>query len=244
MLSVISGPDDRDRLSLPEASFDWLESLKGDIKGLRVAFSPDFGYLAVDPEVRRAATEAAEVFERELGCDVEVAHPGFVDSSDAFWALVWMESDLKGLRAMADKYEDRMTPLVLDAIRHDWKAEDFTNAVMQRKAVVNKMWRFMRKYDLLITPTLSVPAFAADVQGPEKIENRIVKPSQWMGFLYPFNLTGQPAANVPIGFTQNGLPVGLQIVGRRLDDPLVLRASAAFESVRPWRNHFPPQLTG
>jgi aspartyl-tRNA(Asn)/glutamyl-tRNA(Gln) amidotransferase subunit A len=243
MLSVIgSGPDSRDRYSLPKPEFDWMGCLKGDLKGLRVAYSPDWGYAAVDPEVRRVVGEAVKVFERDLGCKVEEAHPGFEDPYPAFWGLVAMESDLKGLRAMVAKHGGRMTPHLIDFIMRPWSAEDFTDAIMVRKAVTNKMWRFMQRYDLLLTPTLAVPPFALHVQGPEKIDGRIVPPFKWLAFTFPFNMTGQPAATVPAGFTKDGLPVGLQIVGRHLDDPAVLRASAAFEAAKPWQDKWPALL--
>lgn len=113
---------------------------------------------------------------------------------------------------------------------------------MTRKAVVNKMWKFMRKYDLFLTPTLACPAFPVHMQGPEKIEGRIVEPFQWLAFTFPINMTGQPAASIPAGWTDDGRPVGLQIIGRHLDDPMVLRASAAFEAARPWQDRRPPVL--
>ncbi|HMM72123.1 MAG TPA: amidase [Rhodocyclaceae bacterium] len=243
MLSVISGPDSRDRYSLPKADFDWMETLKGGIKGLKVAFSLDWGgYAPIDPEVRRVVVEAVHVFERDLGCTVEEAHPGFEDPYAAFWAIVAMETDLKGMREMVARHGDRMTPHLVDFVMKPWTAEDFTSAILTRKAVVNKMWRFMRKYDILLTPTLAVPPFAVHMQGPEKIDGQIVHPFRWLNFTFPFNFTGQPAASVPAGFTKDRLPVGLQIVGRHLDDPTVLRAAAAFERARPWADTWPPLL--
>lgn len=244
MMSVIAGPDPRDRHSLPAASFDWMNCLKGEIKGLKVAYSPDWGYAAVDPRVRKIVGEAVKVFERDLGCIVEEAHPGWEDPYGAFWGLVALESDLKGLRAMADKYESQMTPHLVEFIRRNWTAEELTDAVMTRKAVNNKMWRFMQKYDLLLTPTLAVPPFPLHIQGPEKIDGRIVAPFRWLAFTFPLNLTGQPAASIPAGWTDDGLPVGLQIVGRHLDDPMVLRASAAFEKARPWKHRWPSIVGG
>ena len=239
MMSVIAGPDPRDRHSLPAASFDWMDCLKGDLKGLKVAYSSDWGYAAVDPVVRRIVGDAVRVFERDLGCAVEEKHPGWSDPYGAFWGLVALESDLKGLRAMADKHAAEITPHILDFIRRPWTAEELTDAVIQRKAVNNKMWRLMQSYDLLLTPTLAVPPFALHTQGPEKIDGRIVAPFQWLAFTFPLNMTGQPAATVPAGWTDDGLPVGLQIIGRHLDDPLVLRASAAFEAARPWKHRWP-----
>jgi aspartyl-tRNA(Asn)/glutamyl-tRNA(Gln) amidotransferase subunit A len=104
------------------------------------------------------------------------------------------------------------------------------------------MWRFMAKYDLLLTPTLAVPPFPIDIQGPEKIEGRMGRPTDWLCFTFPANMTGQPAATVPAGFTRDGLPVGLQIIGRHLDDKTVLRASGAFEAARPWAHKWPKLL--
>jgi aspartyl-tRNA(Asn)/glutamyl-tRNA(Gln) amidotransferase subunit A len=101
---------------------------------------------------------------------------------------------------------------------------------------------FMQDYDILLTPTLAVPPFPVDMQGPERTEGRMVPNTAWLGFTYPMNMTGQPAATVPAGFTSSGLPVGLQIVGRHLDDPTVMRAAAAFEAARPWSGRRPPLL--
>jgi aspartyl-tRNA(Asn)/glutamyl-tRNA(Gln) amidotransferase subunit A len=127
----------------------------------------------------------------------------------------------------------------VEFLQQEWTAEDLTNAVMARKDVYNKMWRFMRNYDLLLTPTLNVPPFEVGIQGPEAIDGREVEPFYWLSFTFPINMTGQPAATVPAGFTRDGLPVGMQIVGRHLDDPLVLRASAAFEAAAPWKDRWP-----
>ena len=176
MLSVIAGPDDRDRHSLPAPDFDWMECVKGDLQGLKVAYSPDWGYAAVDPEVRRVVGEAVSVFERDLGCVVEEAHPGWGDPMDAFWGLVALESDLQGMRALVEQYPGQISPHLGDFLQRLWTAEDLTNAVITRKAVVNKMWKFMRNYDLLLTPTLTCPPFPVHMQGPEKIEGRMVGP--------------------------------------------------------------------
>ncbi len=132
-----------------------------------------------------------------------------------------------------------MTPHVVEFIRTEWTAEQFTDALMVRKAVQNKMSRLMREYDLLITPTLAVPAFEVGIQGPETIDGRSVEPFEWLHFTYPLNFTGQPAASILAGWTDDGLPVGMQIIGRHLDDSTVLRASAAFEAARPWSQRWP-----
>lgn len=243
LMSAIAGPDDRDRLSLPAPNFDWLDCLAGDLKGCKVAYSADWGFAAVDARVRRIVGAAVKVFERDLGCIVEEADPGFDDQQSAFWGLVALDTDLKGMRSLAVQYGGRMSDHLVEFLRRPWTAEDLTDAVIARKSIYNKMWRFMRRYDLLVTPTLAVPAFPVNIRGPEKIDGRIVAPIKWTAFTFPFNMTGQPAASIPAGWTEDGLPVGLQIVGRHLDDPLVLRASAAFEAARPWKHLWPPLLS-
>jgi aspartyl-tRNA(Asn)/glutamyl-tRNA(Gln) amidotransferase subunit A len=242
MLSVIAGPDPRDRYSIPAADYDYVEATKGDIKGLRIAYSEDWGYAAVDPEVRRVVAEAVKVFESDLGCTVEHADPGWENPVATFWALVAADTDLVGMRRMIKGREHEISPHLLDLIMRPWTAEEFTDARIGRQKVCNVMWRFMAKYDLLLTPTLAVPPFAIDIQGPEKIEGRMGRPTDWLCFTFPANMTGQPAATIPAGFTKDGLPIGLQIVGRHLDDKTVLRSSGAFEAARPWAHKWPSLL--
>ena len=237
MLSVMAGPDPRDRHTIPTSDVDWIGCLSGDIQGLRVAFSPDLGYVAVDPAVREVVQNAVTVFEEDLGCHVEQADPGFDDPYAAFWGIVALDTDLRGMRRLAA--ENEMSPHLVEFLARPWTAEDLTDAVMTRKAVNNKMWRFMADYDLLLTPTLTVPPFPVHVQGPEKVDGRMVPSFQWLSFTLPINMTGQPAATVPAGWTQDGLPVGLQIVGRHLQDETVLRAAAAFEAAAPWHDRWP-----
>lgn len=240
LMSVIAGPDPRDRLSVPAGDVDWTRCTEGGIQGLRVAYSADWGYAAVDPRVRAVVDDAVEAFERDLGCTVERVDPSWPHPYEAFWAIVANESDLRGLRAMVERIgADNMTPHVVDFIRTEWTAEQFTDALMVRKAVQNGMWRLMQDHDLLLTPTLAVPPFEVGIQGPEVIDGRSVEPFEWLHFTYPLNFTGQPAASVPAGWTDDGLPVGLQIIGRHLDDSTVLRASAALEAARPWAQRWP-----
>jgi aspartyl-tRNA(Asn)/glutamyl-tRNA(Gln) amidotransferase subunit A len=197
MMSAASGPDMRDRHSLPAAGFDWMDCLQGDLRGKRVAYSADWGYAPVDPAVRRIVGNAVRVFERELGCMVEEANPGWDDPSGTFYATMFAESDLKAMRELTQKYP--MSGHLVDALMTPWTAEDFTTANMMRKSLVRKMAQFMSRYDLLLTPTAAVPAFPIHMQGPEKIDGSYVRPAQFISFTFPLNLTGQPAASVPAG---------------------------------------------
>jgi aspartyl-tRNA(Asn)/glutamyl-tRNA(Gln) amidotransferase subunit A len=239
MLSVMAGPDPRDRHSIPTGDMDWVAGghREGGLGNLRVAFSPDLGYAAVDPQVRDIVERAVRVFETDLGCRVEQADPGFADPYDEFWGLVVADGDLRGMRAMAQEYP--MSPHLVDLLSRLWTAEDFTDAVLARKAVYNTMWRFMQNYDLLLTPTPTVPPFPVHTQDPERVGDRMVPPFQWLSFTLPINITGQPAASVPAGWTTDGL----HIVGGHLADETVLRASAAFETAAPWQGRWPPLVS-
>lgn len=238
MMSVLAGADDRDRRTFPN-NVDWIEAPKGDIRGLKIAFTPDWGYAQVDPEVREVCAKAAKIFQDTLGCTVEQASPWKDDYFAAFFTIVMAETDLKNMRQLVAKYKEQMMPHLVEAINGTMTDEQITDAMVARKKVTNEAWRFFRTYDLLLTPTIAVPAFKQGVQGPETIEGKPAAPFQWIAFTYQFNLTGQPAATVPAGFTKDGLPIGLQIVGRHLDDVTVLKASAAFEKAQPWKEKWP-----
>ena len=115
---------------------------------------------------------------------------------------------------------------------------EYLKAVAARQAMVDALRRFFERYDLLLTPTLCLPAFPLGSVGPREVAGREVTHLGWT-LCYPFNYSGQPAVSVPAGWTASGLPVGIQIIGRRLEDALVLRAAAAFEMVRPWAANRP-----
>jgi aspartyl-tRNA(Asn)/glutamyl-tRNA(Gln) amidotransferase subunit A len=240
MLEVMAGPDPRDRLSLPNEGVGWVDAaLSARTLGLRVAYCPDWGGVPLDARVREIVDGAVFCFEKDLGCTVSVEPAPFGDLIDCFRAIVAFETDLSGLRQLAVGREASLSPSVRALLANSWTAEAFTNAVTQRKAAVNAMARFMAKFDLLLTPTVPTPPFLIDLAGPGKIAGRAVADDAWTPALYPANLTGQPAASVPAGWTENGLPVGLQIMGRHLADRAVISAAAAFESCRPWKNRRP-----
>ena len=243
-MSVIAGPDPRDRHSIPVADVDWLAPLSGDVRGWRVAFTPDWGFAAVDREVREIAARAARVFERQLGCEIEEAAPVFSDAAAEFEALIALETDLTGMRRLLKADGQAVSPELAAMIQRSWSATEFSDAIIARKRIANALWRFMKRFDLLLTPTVAVPAFEVDIPGPSTIDGKDVSPGQgWTPFTYIMNLTGQPAISVPAGWTRTGLPVGLQICGPHLGDEMVLRAAAAFESAAPWAHLWPKAVT-
>ena len=238
-LSVLSGPTPKDRHSLPCEDIDWMELSPDRLKGLRVAFTRDLGFAPVDPEIAAIAESAAGAFAAAFDAELEIAAPEIGDTQETFSALVALDTDRNGLRKMAAASGSGFTPQLARLLEIRWTADDFTNAILQRKRVNNVLWRFMERFDLLLTPTCSIGAFPIDSEGPDTVGGAAIYPGQWTPFSALANLTGQPAASVPAGFTSDGRPVGLQIMGRHLDDPGVLRAAAGFEQIRPWRHLWP-----
>jgi len=240
MLQVAAGPDERDQTSLPAAPVDYVKALAGGVKGLRVAWSADLGFAdAVDPEVRDLCAKGASAF-REIGCRVEAVDPGWPSPLDC-----WSQLFGGGIATRLAPYLDRKSeidPGLYRIIETTLKnpPTKYVQAWFDRLAWWEHPRRLFEKYDLLLTPTIACPPFAIGLDNPTEIAGKSVPPYAWIPFTFPFNMTGQPAASVPCGFTKDGLPVGLQIVGRRFDDATVLRASAAFERVRPWARHRPP----
>ena len=241
MLDVMAGPHDADRLSLPHEKVSYLKSLESKPKELKVAWSIDLGYAVVDPQVRAVAEKAVKVFEG-LDWKLQEAHPNFGDPEPTFTTMVLAETAAPLIDAM-EEWEDKIDPPLARLVEYgkDVSATDYVKATFQRKEFWEKVYKFFKKYDLLLTLTLAVPPFAIEEgMGPRVIDGKEVSILGWMPFTFPFNLTGQPAASVPCGWTREGLPVGLQIIGRRFDDVTVLRAAAAFEEASPWAQKRPP----
>jgi len=239
MLAALAGPDHRDRFSLEGAPADYVGELNKGIKGLRVAWSPTLGYAKVAPEVAEIAAKAAKVFET-LGATVEEKDPGFPDPTDCF--LVHWKSACAGLLGhLLPKWEDKMDPGLVEATKEgmEFSAADYVKAQLHRQEHWAMVDRFFQDYDLLLTPTLAVLPFEVGLLQPKGNSDEPGEWASWTPFSYPFNLAPNPAATVPAGFSSDGLPVGLQIVGRRFDDLGVLQASAAFEEAQPWADKRP-----
>ncbi len=237
MLNVISEPDSRDWYSMVDQGIDFLDRLDAGVEGLKIAFSPDLGYIkAVDPEIAALVRAAAEKFE-DLGAVVEETAPGIDDPAECFRTLWWV-----GARTLLGGDPDKWPLLdpglasVVEQAR-DITLEQYQAAVARRGEIGTAMRLFMDTYDLLLTPTLPIPAFEAGKLSPA--DDPVGKWTNWTPFSFPFNLTQQPAATVPCGFTSTGLPAGLQIVGRMFDDQTVLKAARAFEQLCPWQDHKP-----
>ena len=241
MLNVMAGADGRDRLSW-SSGIDYTRDLDAGVRGLRVAWSPTLGYAQVANDVLESAERAAMAF-RELGCEVEQVDPIIRDPGNIL-DVMWSGSMAGYFAGRLDDVRALLDPGLLEVIDRaaSLSAADMAHALQQRNTYYTGMRQFMdlQRFDLLLTPTLPVTAFTAGLDEPDGWQRSTLAPLDWTPFTFPFNLTGQPAATVPCGLDQNGLPIGLQIVGRWRDDNAVLRAAAAFESLKPWAQLTPP----
>lgn len=236
-LDVIGRPDVRDSAGPPPAPGPFAEAIEGSLRGLRVAFSADLGWVKVDPGVALVVREAVSAFE-DLGATVEAADPGFANPLEDF-VMLWNAGAAAALRHVEPHRRHLLDPGLREAIEHggSLSALDYLGAVQRRGELGILMGQFHQTYDLLLTPAVAIQPFEAGHDVPPGWPDP--RWPTWASFSYPFNLTQQPAASVPCGLSTSGLPVGLQIVGPRYADALVLRAARAFESARPF-SHRPP----
>ena len=242
LLMAIKGVDIRDWLSLSDDGVDYAAILDDGVNGLKVAFSPTLGYADVDPEVVDVVAAAAKKFE-DLGATVELVDTVFEDPTPTF-EIFWRTGAANALRS----FDDAQLGLIEDGLVETGRlgqgisALDFLAARAARQTLAQHMSAFHLTYDLLLTPTLAIPPFPVGMPVPPNMDSKDWK--TWTPFTYPFNMTKQPAASVPCGFTKSGLPIGLQIVAALRREDLVLRAARAYEAACPWYKHRPPLLDG
>jgi aspartyl-tRNA(Asn)/glutamyl-tRNA(Gln) amidotransferase subunit A len=238
-LDVIAGSDDRDRISLPREAGSYVEACERDVRGLHVAWSADLGYARVDPVVQALCENAAAEFEN-IGCHVEVVNPLWENLEEPFITMVSAQMHAAWSEQIAERGPD-VDPTFARFVERGGKvtARDYLRARARMHEFWQEALQFLQRFDLLLTPTVSVLPFAADAKPPREIEGEAVSVLGWMPFTYPFNVTGQPAASVPAGWTAENLPVGVQIIGQRHADATVLAACAAFEAAVPWSDHRP-----
>ena len=239
LLQVLAGPDERDVITLREQPPDYLTELDGGVRGLRIAWSPDLGYATVDPEVVRMTSEAARLFE-ELGAVVEEPALKLDDPYERLRPIGGANS-YASYGHFLEERPNELTDYTRESLEEGKQVTgaEYARALRHLEELRFQLSVLMESYDLLLNPTMAVAAFPVgqrpSIGGSDVDPDRAFNP-----FNLVFNMTQQPAATVPCGFTSEGLPVGLHIVGRWGDEATVLRASAAFEQVRPWADKRPP----
>jgi aspartyl-tRNA(Asn)/glutamyl-tRNA(Gln) amidotransferase subunit A len=239
MLHAMAGPHPWDYLSLEAPPADYAAHLGAGLRGKRIAFSPDLGHARVDADVAAVVADAVRAFEA-VGATVEQVTPEWgplgPELGEFFWRTVYI-----GRSALLDRWEAKMDPGLVALIRSGLPitAREFMLMRTRKFDYCRAIHEFFADWDYLVTPAASVAAFPADRLQPEHWPQHEWNWLPWAQFSYPFDMSGNPAASVPAGFTPAGLPVGLQIVGRRFDDLGVLQASAAFEQAWPWADKRP-----
>jgi aspartyl-tRNA(Asn)/glutamyl-tRNA(Gln) amidotransferase subunit A len=228
LLDVIARPDNRDWHALPHDPASAATGLRDGIRGLRVAYSPALGFASVEPEVATAVRRGVDLM-ADLGAEITEIDPGFDDPAETFRTL-WWAGARAALGHLPPEDHARMDAGLVTALQDAARItlDQYLAATKARGALGAQMRRFMDGFDVLVTPTMPIAAFAAGELSPYPVGPRAWL--DWTPFSYPFNLTQQPASSLNCGFTPAGLPIGLQIVGRMFEDRTVLRASAAVES--------------
>jgi Asp-tRNA(Asn)/Glu-tRNA(Gln) amidotransferase A subunit family amidase len=242
-LDVIAGADRRDETTLAWPRESYLAGLAEPLPPLRVAFSADLGTVPLEPGVR-AAFEAAVERLGAAGWHLEEAHPR-TPHPIGLWGRIAL---CEGFHALLAEHREELEPRTVAILEASARCtlDDYLQAVEERAAYTRAWLAFFERYDLLLTPSVELAAFPVGLEMPETIGDVPVDPEveDWANFCVAVNLTGQPAASVPCGFDERSLPVGLQIVGRRFEDGLVLRAAAAWEEIAPWADRLPPAGRG
>jgi len=235
MMNVIAEPDARDWHALPFDGRDYQQGLQRSLDGLRIAYSKDLGFAAVDPSVAETCRKAVELF-TQAGADV-VEINGPLDEDPA-WITdrLWFAAFLRITEPLSEDQIALMDPLLIDMLEQARGMDVFEvlDAHRAREEMALKLCNVHQDFDLLVTPTMPMTAFEAGPYNPwnsNKPEDWI----RWSSFTYPFNLSQQPASSCPCGFDADGLPIGLQIIGPKYSDYLVMQASRAFEMLAPFR---------
>ncbi|MBU9763716.1 amidase [Mycobacterium sp. TNTM28] len=242
LLEIVTAFDPRDWSAMPTPAVACSAGLDRGIDGLRIAYSADLGFGANDPEVGAAVRAAVGVL-AEAGAHVEAADPGFADPAEAFHVL-WFSGEAKVLQGKLDGPDaQRLDPGLRRTaeLGATYTASDYLDAMAVRMALGELMGRFHQRYDVLVTPTVPMTAFPLGRDVPDGCGSPDW--TSWTPYTYPFNLTQQPALSVPCGFNADGLPIGMQIVGPRHADALVLRVGQAYQNATDWHLRVPSLCT-
>ena len=242
-MDAVVGPHPADPDSLPHPGISYVECLQSLPSRLRIAWSPTLGYAHVQPDLLREVKAAAAVFQ-DLGHEIEEVEDVFPDPALA-WAIVSGGEVWAIVAEKMPEHREEFGRTFISTLEHvrNLSPERYGAAQRTRADLVKRLWQFFERYDLLLTPTVPTEAFDAHGKLPEVIDGkRVENPLQVLPFTYPFNLSGHPAATVRAGFTDSGLPAGLQIVAPRHREELVLQAAYAYEQERPWNDRWPRQV--
>ncbi|MEN1966786.1 amidase family protein [Lentibacillus sp. N15] len=234
-VDVTQGLSATDPFSLPRFDQPLMEQMEGSLEGIKIAYTADFGMYTVDPEVRAIMEQQVAVW-RALGCDVEEVSMEFgmtLHTFLGFFKNMWYAAAAAGGKDVLEQTPELITPSYRTMIERGFSVttSDYLNYQSKRATVWHVLQHYLKDYDLLMSPTLAIPAFNYQLLGPETIQGKPIEAdSDWM-MTHIYNMTGLPAASIPAGIAKDGLPVGMQIAGNRFADGLVLRASQGYEMI-------------
>ena len=238
-LDCVAGYHPSDPKSIPHPGISYVQCLDQLPKGLKIAFSPSLGFARVQKDVMTQVEKAVKTFE-DMGHIVEMVETDFFDPAEG-WSVFGNMDMYAQIREAMSKNRDnmgRMLVKTLEAVK-SLSLDNIAEANVIRSEFNRVLMELFRRYDLLLTPTVPTEAFNAEGPPPMEINGEPIQILEAVAFSYPFNLSGNPAASVPAGLSDNGLPTGLQIVGPKYREDLVLQAARAYERVRPWNEGRP-----
>lgn len=242
---LLKGPDPRDHLSLPAEDESYLDACDRPLDGLRLGFAETLFGVSVEPAVAETVAQAVERIAASLPVRLSRIAPDWPDMTDVFeilWTVGRGHTNRDRAAGRLDTLDPGLARMISECER--FSARDYVMALKARADFTAQVGTLFEEIDLLLLPTMPVLPFPADSPGPpERMTGRLVDWADWTPFTHPFNLTMQPAASLPCGFTAAGLPVGLQIVGPRFGEAAIFRLAAAVERLMPWRDRLPPLLS-
>ena len=254
MLDALVGADDIDRYSLPKLNYSFYEKVEEKPKKLKIGYTTDLGNVEViHSEVEKSVLNSVKKFE-EFNWTVEKSNINLLSTKELLvrgkvsvlnynmtWYIMWTYGLGYFLKPAIEKHRDIMDPELVEMaeVGFTFSPEVINLAEIQREIIYDNICKHFKDFDILVTPTLATPAFELGVSSPSKIDGKDAPLGSWSPYTAPFNMSGHPAASIPCGWSTDGLPIGMQIVGKRLDDLTVLQVSKAFEEIAPWQDKKP-----
>jgi Asp-tRNA(Asn)/Glu-tRNA(Gln) amidotransferase A subunit family amidase len=253
MLDALVGADDIDRYSLPRPNYSFYNALEETPNKLKIGYAIDLGGLeTIHSEVEKSVLDAVKKFE-EFNWPVEKSNINLLSNGKTLrgqvsienysltWYTLWAYGIGYFLKPIIEQYGDILDQELVQLAQYGFQLtpEDIYTAEIQREIIYDNICRHFKEFDILITPTMACPAFEIGLSSPSNIEGKEVSTGAWSPYTHPFNMSGHPAASIPCGWSSDGLPIGMQIVGKRFDELTVLQVSKAFEDIAPWQNKRP-----